>query len=410
MAGPPQSHIYGLLGSLRDALGDIVRKVDADNTDPKQLLWRTAEECLRQATEPSGTVHIETALTVEETHNISAMYRADRGLPADEDSSMSSKVPSGPKQLSESWVAFWTQVLDKCPGGPTLFNPANFGPSGSNMAYMFPFSTDVPRYLYRVVQSSRYYGESLDLAASNMWLSSGDQPGLAAPDLLSLDPEVAAKKLIHHLSSWHTSDDDNLVSWSSSLEHALQSAICRFDFSVFGYNIFVCAVDTTRFPMRQFARDRWLLRVYRDTEAARGLGRLYDALLDDQLVYNGEFFSQGMVNLKGRSSTCNLLELESAGIQGLYPELYINSGDLLRHACDYRVAELRRQWSARCKSTLEDIDRAVSVAEKFGAPIDSMEVAIQLLAFKNRRIFKRSSRQPGSPKPMCQSLTEYFRT
>lgn len=398
MAGPPQSHIYGLLGSLRDALGDIVRKVDADNTDPKQLLWRTAEECLRQATEPSGTVNIETALTVEETHSISAMYRADRGLP-DEDNSMGSKVPSGPKQLGESWVAFWTQVLDKCPGGPTLFNPANFGSSGSNMSYMFPFSTDVPRYLYRVVESSIFYGESLELAASNMWLSSGDQPGQAAPDLLSLDPEVAAKKLIHHLARWHTSDDDNLVSWSSSLKHALQSAICRFDFSGLSYKIFVCVVDTTRFPIRQFARDRWLLRVYRDTEAARGLGRFYDALLDDQSVYNGEFFSQGMVDLKGRSSICNLLELESAGVQGLYPELYINSRDLLRHACHYRVTELRRQWSTRCKSSLEDIERAVSIAEKFGAPIDPMEVAIQLLAFKNRKIFKRSSKKPVSPSP-----------
>jgi hypothetical protein len=408
MAGPPQSHIYGLLGSLRDALGDIVRKVDADNTDPKQLLWRTAEECLRQATEPSGTVHIETALTVEETHNISAMYRADRGLPADEDNSMSSKVPSGPKQLGESWVAFWTQVLDKCPGGPTLFNPATFGPSGSNMSYMFPFSTDVPRYLYRVVESSRSGGDNLDLAASemwlSMWLSSGDQPGQAGPDLLSLDPDVAAKKLIHHLAGWHSQNDDNLVSWSSSLKHALQSAICRFEDSRvhkfdFNHNISVCVVDTTRFPTRQFARDRWLLRVYRDTEVARDMGRYYDALLDDQSVYNGEFFSQGMVDVKGRSSTCRLFRLEFAGIKELYPELYNHPPGLLRHACDYRVTELRRQWSTRCKSTTEDIERAVAVAEKFGAPIDSMEVAIQLLAFKNRRIFKRSSRKPGSPSP-----------
>ncbi|KAH6686962.1 hypothetical protein F5X68DRAFT_240428 [Plectosphaerella plurivora] len=399
MAGPPEPQLRGVVGRLRKEIAAISRAVETEENYP-DYLWMTAWECRRQASESSGTLHLEKLLKAEEVPPMSASEwcKEYHIHPVEvEEDIQDDSPPKTPKQLQESWVDFWTRIILKCPGGPTLFQPTQFGPSpSSDVSCMFPFSTDLPRYLYRVVDPTTLDGEIPEVAASVMWLSERGHPDQvdASIDLLSQDTFVAADKLRRHLtnSSLDGEDNDNLLSWSSSLPYALQTAVYRgVQRSCADTDVYVCVVDTTKFPTGQFVRDRWLLKAYRDTAVARAERRWFDSRLDDQTSYHGEFLSQGKVGLKGRSSICTLQALMDAGLKDMYPDLFsFPTSSTTRQDCDDRFTELRRDWATRCKSTTEDIEHALNIAQNFGPPVDQMDVAIQLMAFKNRMIYKKS--------------------
>lgn len=95
-------------------------------------------------------------------------------------------------------------------------------------------------------------------------------PERSRVDLFRLPDDEAAAMLHAHLTKplFRKKDahkHDNLMSWSSSLAFVIQYAIYRWHNGNHSPgDITICAVDTTKFPRGQFARDTSLIRVYHD--------------------------------------------------------------------------------------------------------------------------------------------------
>jgi hypothetical protein len=110
-------------------------------------------------------------------------------------------------------------------------------------------------------------------------------------DLLSLEPEEASRRLYAHLIKRCSEGDgsDNLMSWSSSLLFVIQYAIWRSSrINCSPADIKICAVDTTKFSRGQFARDMWLIYMYRDVFSSnsdmQNLVRLREGDYDNGVV------------------------------------------------------------------------------------------------------------------------------
>ena len=87
-----------------------------------------------------------------------------------------------------------------------------------------------------------------------------------------MEQRDGAKMLAEHLtkSLFQAAPDDNLMSWTSSLLFAIQYAIFRARTGGRSYSdVWICAVDTTRFPTGQFASAMWLIENYRTAEIDR---------------------------------------------------------------------------------------------------------------------------------------------
>lgn len=107
----------------------------------------------------------------------------------------------------------------------------------------------------------------------------------------------ASRRLYAHLIKrcFEGDGSDNPMSWSSSLLFVIQYAIWRSSKSNCSpADIKICAVDTTKFSRGQFARDMWLVYMYRDVFSSnsdmQNLVRLREGDCD-----NGEYLSQGIV-------------------------------------------------------------------------------------------------------------------
>lgn len=144
----------------------------------------------------------------------------------------------------------------------------------------------------------------------------------------------------------------------------------------------ICVVDTTKFPPSQFLRDVWLLRAYKNILMTQSEREFVNLRLNDA-YNNGEFLSQGRVDLAGRSAVFTLADLWSHGLPGLYPELFASPP--LKGGWTKRVKTLRSEWSSERMSSGKDIDHALDVASRcFGGAFDETEIVLLLMAFKKR--------------------------
>lgn len=187
----------------------------------------------------------------------------------------------------------------------------SFCPSGDKVWLREKFN-DIPRFLFRV-----FTPNSCGMS-DNSWTKSMDAciaPERGRVDVFARqDNEQVASILNQHLR-WRQGWEDNFVSWTSSLLFALVYVFHRHansrDGSAFN-NIFLCIIDTTKFPKEVFLRDIDLVRAYypfnTELENFKGLRSKKD-------MYFGEYLSQGALKIEGK---CQIVSAQAIIDQGLY--------------------------------------------------------------------------------------------
>ncbi|KAF5591993.1 uncharacterized protein FSUBG_10297 [Fusarium subglutinans] len=351
-------NVSALLEHFKKPIERIAQGIirEAQNDD---ILWKTAEECYHQATRPSGDLNLEDYLATINP----LLWKEEK---------------------KEDWIKFWLQSLCNCPGGPTLFQPEE--------DIVFDHSAKrPPRYLFRTYDVNSTGRNDTDCIASI--ISQDDEANRHRINIFSTDYQEASEMLHRHLgkglsSTWET---DNLVSWSSSLLFVIQYANWRFCNPWFSQpgDICICAVDTSRFPRGQFARDKWLLNSFKDAEFSDQESSFRDLRFNQSEYDNGEYLSQGVLHIEKRSCTLSLRDLKNAGLWDLYPKFNVNDvqrdADVRTQWTDY-VKALRWEWQVTKKTTKADVQCALDIAQKCFPDFDEDDMALLLLSFHERKL------------------------
>ncbi|QGI66374.1 hypothetical protein CEK27_010345 [Fusarium fujikuroi] len=333
-----------LLEYFKKQIENITRRV-IGISGSEGILRKIAEECYHQATSPTGELNPDDYLATSKS-------------------------------------------LCNCPSGPTLFQPMEDSVTKP--------PTQTPRYLFRAWDNNSTGINGEDVIASI--LSKDDNENRHKADIFSMDYRQASDMLHQHLDKGllFSRVTDNLVSWSSSLMFVIQCANHRFYKMRDSQqdDVYICAVDTTKFPRGQFARDSWLVKSFRNGKLTSEEMRIRNLRLDWRGFDNGEYLSQGVLHIKERSCTLSLRGLKNAGLWDLYPEFNIND---VKHDPDVRtqwisyVKELRWRWQFAQKTTKADVQCALDVAEKCFPCFDQDDMALLLLSFCERKL------QPEKP-------------
>lgn len=391
------SLLQRILSHFDKQIRSIVRDVLNDSGYGNCGLWKIAEECYNQATSYSGVLHPDNYFIerreaclewpYDPDYEADEYYEHENRLDIDEDyakafSERAERRREKSKREEQSWVDFWVLVLDRCPGGPTLFYPR----ASRQVKLLKSANTDVPQYLFRTFDGKSSGVNDDNVIASMTTVSTS--PGHSRIDLLSLPSDKATDMLHKHLnkSCCDGEDSDNLMSWTSSLLFAIQYAIFRCNkFGCDPADIKICAIDTRKFPHGQFARDMWLLQAYRQTaiEVGGHTQNFFRFRLDDERYHNGEYLSQGSVSHAGRSCVVSLKNLEESGLYDLYPEFADIQGKI---KWTNRVLELRQGWSVEQRTTPQEIQLASMVTRKCFTNMEGMDMVLILLSFKARKI------------------------
>ncbi|EPE33950.1 hypothetical protein GLAREA_06963 [Glarea lozoyensis ATCC 20868] len=388
-----KSFLQDLLSHFVVELKDISRYVLDHSKDETQVLWKIAEECYNQATNCPGMLnpgdyfdkHREAAFEwpYDLEYEPAEYYEHENLLNVDEDYArefhdQNEERAERAARQEQSWVEFWVAVLDNCPSGPTLFYPR----ASSNTKIWEFETTATPRYLFRTFdQKSSGRNDDCVIASTMAVMSLQD----SRIDLLSLPKNQATSILHAHLtkSCWGSgAASDNLMSWTSSLLFAIQYAIWRRDtFKSNPEDIRICAIDTMKFPRGQFVQDLSLITAYQqEIENLEGREKnLFQLRRDDTRYHNGEYFSQGTVNIAGRSSMASLKSLKGFGLFKLYPEFDVEMMGKSRWT--NRVRDLRLVWSKEQNTTTEEIQFASSVAMCFN---DFKKPDMMLYSYRSR--------------------------
>ncbi|KAK3299582.1 uncharacterized protein B0H64DRAFT_102348 [Chaetomium fimeti] len=406
-------------GELRSIAQDVLDSTSDDSSVLREVL----ERCYSQSLHPSGTLHYDNYFIPLRESRLEWPYDPDfeseeyydheERLAVNEGYAEAFRVRCEHKYESESqnerkegeaWIGFWVRAFSQCPNGPTLFHPA---PS------RFPqwHFADVPRYLFRAFDQASSGQSDENVVASIESISA--TPWHSKVDLLSRTKEKATRMLHRHLTKKCLSGgegDDNLMSWSSSLLFVIQYAIWRCHRRDCGQDeVKICAVDTTKFPRGQFARDMPLLRAYYETSGLdQKMRRFFDFRLETADYDNGEYLSQGKVHHTGRSCVFSLDQLIQAGLHDLYPEFEDSSA---MGSWTKRVKDLRLGWSIEHTTTQVDIRRAFEVARACLDPFNASDIALLLLSFKNLKVrtttTTRTSRSRNVTQQDRENLKDY---
>ncbi|KAF2020520.1 hypothetical protein BU24DRAFT_403624 [Aaosphaeria arxii CBS 175.79] len=375
------STVEELLLHFDDKIREIIREILVGTND-QSILWRTAEECYKQAASPFGILRgDEYFYPIEESRSeCPELFHIFRAIAEERD--------PGENIHRRSWINFWVRVLSKIPAGPTLFYPpiSSFAQSQS-----FESFQAVPQYLFRTFDEDNSGRDGESVVASTASIV-GPQK-YSRIDLLAFERHEAAGLLYQHLTKRCSGRErsNNLTSWTSSLLVAIQYALWSLQYrKCRPSDIKICVVDTNKFPPGQFARDTWLINACKSKVNARESNtgqedpteEFFKFRLRQEGFCHGEFLSQGAVNHTNRSCVVSLEHLIQAGLFQLYPEFKDARGG---QKWTERVIELRRNWSGEKGTTDQEIDLAVKIGSECFSRFAAFDMASIVLAFKNRR-------------------------
>ena len=260
-----------------------------------------------------------------------------------------------------------------------------FCPSGDK-AWLREKMEDIPRYLFRLFtpKSSGTTDRSWTKSVDARYASKGHKVDVFARD----DNRRVASMLNAHLRWWQ-GDEDNFVSWTSSLLfvliycfhlHANIRNGSAFD------DIFLCIIDTTRFPSGVFLQDMYLIEAYLPFDATlddRGGLRSLKGLRSRKDMYFGEYLSQGALKIEGK---CQIVSAQAMIDQGLcnlrYPfEDFAHWQLCQKPPWASEVVSLRKElfWIESPVISKESLQIAINIAKLFGS-CWTLPVAASLIA------------------------------
>lgn len=398
----PWTLVQKMLSHFSDEVKKIAGNVLDDETiGERSVMRRILEECYAQALCDPGTLHPDEYFESLEESSFEEPYDPDfeseeyyeheNRLAIDDSYAEAYRVQCERKaerkeQQREEWIGFWVRALSKCPDEPTtLFYPPASRLPNSHLA-------EVPRYLFRAFDEESSGRSDHHVVASAESISAESER--SRTDLLSRPPGESTRMLFNHLKWFESEDADNLMSWSGSLLYVIQYAIWKCNKRCCDpAEVYICIVDTRKFPRGQFARDKSLLRAYRDApEFDRSMRSFFDFRLRNLDYDNGEYLSQGVLHHAGRSSVVSLEQLIQAGLYDLYPEFKDAS---VRKLWAKRARFLRSAWSDERTTTQLDIHYAVNVARECFNGFDALDIALVLLTLKKRKLLPIATMRQG---------------
>jgi hypothetical protein len=254
-----------------------------------------------------------------------------------------------------------------------------FCPSGDK-AWLQEKFDDIPRYLFRVFTpkscgtTDRSWTKSMDARRATE---------KSRVDIFARENNGQVARMLHRNLRWWEGSEDNFVSWTSSLLFALVYIFHLHANSRDGSaldDIFLCIIDTSKFPKAVFLRDMDLIQVYLSFDADL---MDFKGLRSKKDMYFGEYLSQGALEIEGKSQ---IVSAQAVIDQGLYA---------LRRECEefalwelrpkppwaYPVVNLRKDL---CQIEMPEISNeklrvAVNIAELFGS-CWTLPIAANLIA------------------------------
>jgi hypothetical protein len=208
------------------------------------------------------------------------------------------------------------------------------------------------------------------------------------------DRHGAAKALRRHLQ-WQGQPDeeDNFVSWSSSLLLVLQYAFYRKAFFA-DHNLKdmrLCVVDTTKLPEGVFLSDMVLIEAFSqydpDLTDPKRLSKL--KTLRQSQYYFGEYLSQGALYIE---ECCAIVSMDSIIANGLYDlrgefKLAAQSFDKMWAK---KVLTLRKCYHGSAEqpslATSRELNAALRIGNSYG-PIWKLPIALAFLALRPRHVW-----------------------
>ncbi|RAH58279.1 hypothetical protein BO85DRAFT_448338 [Aspergillus piperis CBS 112811] len=397
-----------MLSHFSDEVKRIAGNIlDDETTNESSVMRRILEECYAQALCDSGTLHPDEyfefleGTSFEEPYDpdfeSEEYYEHENRLAIDDSYAEAYRVQCERKaerkeQQREEWIGFWVRALSTCPDEPTtLFYPP---------ASRFPncHLAEIPRYLFRAFDGESSGRSDHHVVASAESISAESER--SRTDILSRPPGESTRMLYNHLKWFKSKDADNLMSWSGSLLYVIQYAIWRCNkWCRDPAEVYIRIVDTRKFPRGQFARDKSLLRVYRDApESDPSMRSFFDFRLGYPYYDNGEYLSQGVLHHAGRSSVVSLKQLIQAGLYDLYHEFADASA---RYLWAKRVKSLRSAWSKEHMTTQLDIQYAINMARECFNGFDALDIALVLLTLKKRKLLPIATMGPECRRIYC---------
>jgi hypothetical protein len=356
-----------LLDFFENDIERIVR-ASSDNINNAASLWdETLQACLHEATHPAGDLNCKRLDTLDLLRTFTTESELDLTEFSEE------QVERLRDSLHPDWIQLWIDLIQRHEE-PTLWRLS--APQDSIRVE----SPLVPTYLFRVYDANSEGINRKDVIASGASINTSHD---SRQDLLSIEGSDSARRLDRHLD-WKSREASNLISWTSSLLSAIQCAKCRRDYHKWTANrVSICVVDTRKFSPDQFRAVDWLI--------ARLEGKADDPqLLSKHTAWkgsgydNGEYLSQGVMYLQGRSCTTSLQDLVDSGLYNIYPEF---EGPSKRWATEVR--ELRSRLAYYQPITTADLETALEIAENCFGDVDNFDAMVILLTLRRRNRARR---------------------
>lgn len=261
---------------------------------------------------------------------------------------------------------------------------------------------DIPRYMYRV------YTSKISSDADSNWIMSRDAARNTDDyevNVYARKDKAAAAKMInsHFRQSFTNSSDsdarrDNLISWTSSLLSALLYIFHRHTSPADGppplTDIHLCVLDTSSYNEGAFIRAESLIAAFR--EHSPELQKLERQRADNP-CHQGEYLSQGRLNIEGACEIASADKLVGCGLFTLLPELealaerWARKGEPTAPTWDAALERLREAWDPDSPSfvdeyefTAEENEAAMDIGSLFGVYLQ-VPVAAAVTALRPRR-------------------------
>ncbi|KAL6909141.1 hypothetical protein GGI43DRAFT_429767 [Trichoderma evansii] len=196
-----------------------------------------------------------------------------------------------------------------------------FSPSGNLATKLY----DTPRYLFRVYSDASAGENSSEMMKSVDALENNLTDIFARHNTSNI-----ASTLKNHLRWWENLFGDPFISWTTSLLVAIQYAIFKHKVQHSKLNtIYLCIIDTTLFPDGVFLKDLDLIEEFLEKAPGhRGLGNLHQLRNRAHKTYSGfyyfgEYLSQGLTKINGRSCVVPCDKIISNHLFAIMPQFKI---------------------------------------------------------------------------------------